>query len=431
MPELEVLPAVISQGTSQEVTGEKKGALHKIKRTAQVTVALAEITPLNEAMRLAAFGAGELYSHSPAMGALTFGLSTLAIEGSAAVATASLMNTETNRRVNDFLKEKLEKLGYTSDRQMTRYSKTVGAFLGGSVVGMALEQFDDPDRTVEQNRRFGLLTASWLAGVCAVGGAMGSEGIDLVAHNPVVSASLAGSVAVAAAGRKVKAALSRRHKVTELIAESQPSVWLDHDKHGFEYGLIRDASHLEKAATLEQQVWDEKDYGNLEVEGYGPHITISRTFAAFKGEDCIGMTRMFRANEEIVPPFLEDEMPYEDEAERQKFTDLAREGLVEELGTVAVAPEHRGKRVNLRLWRMAYRDARARGVKYWGIIMEPERVERMNKYQGFTFKQLGETIDYQGGECAAHIMNLEEVDESMRAKHPLNHYWFTKLSTRP
>jgi hypothetical protein len=104
--------------------------------------------------------------------------------------------------------------------------------------------------------------------------------------------------------------------------------------------------------------------------------------------------------------------------------DEARVGDIEELGTAAVATELRGQGVNLRLWRLAYRDARARGIKKWGIIMEPERVEKMNKNHGFTFRQLGDPIPYQGGDCAAFIMDLDEVDKTMKKKHPLTHFWF-------
>jgi lauroyl/myristoyl acyltransferase len=87
--------------------------------------------------------------------------------------------------------------------------------------------------------------------------------------------------------------------------------------------------------------------------------------------------------------------------------------------------------VNVRLWRLAYRDAVDRDIKQWGIIMEPERVERMNKGHGFTFEQLGEVKkDYQGGDCAAFVMNLDEVASQMRRKKPIQYFWFTRKSLR-
>lgn len=83
------------------------------------------------------------------------------------------------------------------------------------------------------------------------------------------------------------------------------------------------------------------------------------------------------------------------------------------------------------MWRLAYRDARLRGAKQWGIIMEPERVERMNEHFGFTFKQLGPAVDYQGGDCAAFVMDLEEVDQQMRENMPELHDWFVNQPLTP
>ena len=63
-------------------------------------------------------------------------------------------------------------------------------------------------------------------------------------------------------------------------------------------------------------------------------------------------------------------------------------------------------------------------MKEWGIIMEPARVDKMNRDFGFTFRRFGPTIDYQGGECAAHVMDLQEVDDNMRTKFPDIYNWF-------
>ena len=48
----------------------------------------------------------------------------------------------------------------------------------------------------------------------------------------------------------------------------------------------------------------------------------------------------------------------------------------------------------------------------------------MNTLYGFTFRQLGPAISYQGGECAPHIMDLEEVDHAMSEKFPDLYEWF-------
>ena len=48
----------------------------------------------------------------------------------------------------------------------------------------------------------------------------------------------------------------------------------------------------------------------------------------------------------------------------------------------------------------------------------------MNKHYGFTFRQLGPETDYQGGKCAAHIMDLQEVNDNMSRKFPDIYNWF-------
>jgi hypothetical protein len=48
----------------------------------------------------------------------------------------------------------------------------------------------------------------------------------------------------------------------------------------------------------------------------------------------------------------------------------------------------------------------------------------MNQQHGFTFRQLTEAIPYQGGDCAAFIMDLDDAEQAMKKKHPLTHFWF-------
>lgn len=219
----EGLPAVVDTAEQLAAATEERGrllrTLHAAKRSGQVAIALAELSPVNEAIRLSAFAAGETMSHNPAVGALTFGLSTLAVEGSAAVASASLFNTETSRRFNDFLKTKMKKLGYSEDKKLSRYSKVAGTFLGGSVVGMALENFDDADRTTKENVRFGLITSAWLAGACAVQGALMAEGVDASLDHPVTAGAIVGSAGAVAAGRYAWRKIKRNRSKTDDSVE--------------------------------------------------------------------------------------------------------------------------------------------------------------------------------------------------------------------
>jgi hypothetical protein len=181
-----------------------------------------------------------------------------------------------------------------------------------------------------------------------------------------------------------------------------------------------DTEPVREALELEQNVWDEKKYGSL--EDYKKYLAQSRIFAAFEGGKVIGVNRLFAGSPE-VPPFI-DTMQIDDAALRQDLVERGRQHKVEEFGTVAVDKQHRGGRVFLDLCRISYRDATERGIETWGIIVEPERVEQMNRLMAFTFKQIGPTEDYQGGLCAPHIMDFEEVRHSMSSTKPELYDWF-------
>lgn len=189
----------------------------------------------------------------------------------------------------------------------------------------------------------------------------------------------------------------------------------------FEARLVTGRNEIEKALALEQRVWDEMDYGDL--EDYKKYLPQSRIFAAFDDEKCVGMNRLFAGLPEI-PPFLEN-MPIDDPNLKHRLIEAGTSLKVEEYGTVAVVKELRGNsRIFLDLCRLAYRDASERGIETWGIVMEPPRVQQMNRLLGFTFKQIGPAVDYQGGDCAAHIMEFDEVRAHMSTTKPQLYDWF-------
>jgi len=184
--------------------------------------------------------------------------------------------------------------------------------------------------------------------------------------------------------------------------------------------FVTDASSVALAAALEESVWQQKNYPGL--QSYAKYRPQSRIFAAFGGNECLGITRMFGGSPR-TPPFLE-EMAFYDAATRARLLSGCACGVVEELGTTAVAEGARAHQTSIAMWRAAFRDAVGRGVLEWGIIMEPERVGVINKRYGFPFRQLGPAIDYQGGMCAAHLMSFEDIHISMRAKRPDYYHWF-------
>ena len=187
------------------------------------------------------------------------------------------------------------------------------------------------------------------------------------------------------------------------------------------FELTTDPVKLEVARQFEQQIWLEEGYGSLDT--YATHIDHSITFTMFdKDNQCKGIARLFQGKEE-TPPFL-TEMPFYSEDERSELLKLSKNGDIEELGTIAVSKELRNGLIFENLARLAYRYSYSKGMKYWGIIMEPERVEKMNRNYGFTFRQLGPQIDYQGGDCAAFIMDLQEVNDNMSVTFPEIYNWF-------
>jgi hypothetical protein len=195
----------------------------------------------------------------------------------------------------------------------------------------------------------------------------------------------------------------------------------------FDVRFIESGEDADKALELEKEVWREKNYGDLtEYEKYLPQ---SRIFAAFEDGKAVGMNRLFAGAPE-TPPFLES-MPIDDAELKKRLIEGGKSLKVEEYGTVAVDKAVRGGRIFMDLCRLAYRDASARGIETWGIIMEPERVQSMNRLMGFTFEQIGQAVDYQGGDCAAHIMHLDDVRQSMQAAKPELYDWFVNQPLKP
>ncbi len=421
-------------GDINEPTSEapKTSLIQRVKTAIAGVVLAAEISPLNESIRIGAYTAGDIASnHNPVVGALTFGASTLLIEGAAALATGRLLSTNladklATGKVAVGTRKVINMLGYRADGRISPVSKAVAAFLGGSVVYMGVEKFDNPVISEEELKKKGLVTAGTLAGACAVLGAVAADtnALEAVISNPTVSAVTLGVPVSYALGKKVFRKLTGR----EVAGQS---VWRDTDDHGNKYSLVSDSVKLDELAVLEQKIWDEKDYGNLKALGYGKYIYRSRTFGAFdKDGTPIAVNRQFIGDADILPPAL-TEREFYDDAERQRCIKLAREGLLEEVGTVAVEKNWRGKDLTSKLWRLAYRDAVERGVNHWAIIMEPERVAALNTKHGFDFMQAGPASDYQGGDCAVHVMDLTKASKKIMREHPLDWFWFKKAPLRP
>jgi len=169
-----------------------------VKRTGQSAVALAALSPLNEVVRLSAYGATEALTRNSVASGVVLGLSTFAIEGAAGLAAADLYDTGTGQKLSQAIRKRSKHIDEPIDVESSSARtalKTFWTFLGGSVVGMTLEQRDNPNRTKEQNQRYSVFTATWQGGALAVIGFMGSEFVNTTLENPEKGAIVAGSLA--------------------------------------------------------------------------------------------------------------------------------------------------------------------------------------------------------------------------------------------
>ncbi|HVA10935.1 MAG TPA: hypothetical protein VNG32_02090, partial [Candidatus Dormibacteraeota bacterium] len=262
-PELSRLsPEEAGEGKFKKLLSVTRNIGHLATRGSQTALVLLQVSPANEVVRFGAFGAGEAMTHSPVMGALTYGLSTLGVEVAGTLAGAPLLDTGPSERITNFLNRKLSRVTADRESEQREYSRTTKlstAFIGGTVPAMALEKLEDPTRTPEHNRRFGLWTSAWLAGACAVQGAAMSEGIDLASNNTKLAAGAAGVAAAGAAGGWLKRRLRKNNEAAEYgLYESLLSE--NTKKYAQQQGLDQEefASALKDSETARAVVSDGK-----------------------------------------------------------------------------------------------------------------------------------------------------------------------------
>lgn len=187
-------------------------------------LAAAELSPINEMLRLGAFGIGEGFSRSPIAGAISYGLSTFIVESAGALSAASLFDTKESKATFEWLNKKLKKMNITENDVFSLKAKALIAMMGGSVVSMAIGERENPQMTLEENRKYGLRISALLAGACALQGALMSTGIDIGIKHPEDALGLGfGMVGLYAAGKATKNKMKSR-RITEdyssLISEN-------------------------------------------------------------------------------------------------------------------------------------------------------------------------------------------------------------------
>lgn len=155
---------------------EKLSQWQKMKYAGQIGILGAVVLPINEAARLTPTLAAYALTGNSIVSAAVLGVSTLAVEGIGARSTASLIDTRYGGKVFDWLSVKTEKV--LKGRKMSAPVEALVGYFGGSAVVLAAKQAEDPSRTLEQNRKHGDLTSSWLSAVVALQWAAGGNAIQ-------------------------------------------------------------------------------------------------------------------------------------------------------------------------------------------------------------------------------------------------------------
>lgn len=154
------------------------------------TTLAAEISPLNEAVRLAAFGVALKYG-DPVSAALVAGTTTMALEGAAAVVTADMLDTNGGRKSIAAVNQKLEKIGADKVLKTGFFAEAALSLTGGSAVVTLAKHRQNPTRTRKQNRFYGMNSAAGISAVTTGQAFLLGEGINNIPTNQLVLGAIA------------------------------------------------------------------------------------------------------------------------------------------------------------------------------------------------------------------------------------------------
>ncbi|HEX8182650.1 MAG TPA: hypothetical protein VF575_03545 [Candidatus Saccharimonadales bacterium] len=154
------------------------------------SILIAEITPLNEAMRLAAFGAALKYGDS-ASAAVIAGASTFAIEGAAAITTADVLDTKSGGGIIDKVNARFRNMTGNKIPKTGLMAESVLALTGGSAVVTLAKHVQDPHRSRWLNRKYGLTSAAGISVVTTGQAILAAEGIQHISTTELAAGALA------------------------------------------------------------------------------------------------------------------------------------------------------------------------------------------------------------------------------------------------
>ncbi len=202
--------SAISVTTSSNWAESPSGAV------AAGAIVAAELTPLNETLRFAAFAGTLAATKDPILASAAIAGTSLLLEGGAAISTADLLATRRGASAVDKINEKVDGLGVGRILKSNLPTEFALANLGGSAIATAYKHRQDPERTRQQNRRYGVKMAAGLAAINAAGGYMVAEGIS---HPNPLSISI-GAVAVGGVVGSIKWARNRIKQQSSEVRQS-------------------------------------------------------------------------------------------------------------------------------------------------------------------------------------------------------------------
>lgn len=137
----------------------------------------AEVSPINEALRFGALGIALKVTGDPVLAAGAMAGTTLLVEGVAGVAAADLLATRNASKAVDKVHGWLGRKSHGAVPETNLVTELGIANFTGSAIMTGLKHAQDPTRTREENRKYGITMASYMAGFSGVLGYLTAEGI--------------------------------------------------------------------------------------------------------------------------------------------------------------------------------------------------------------------------------------------------------------
>lgn len=206
------MPSELVQAMSTQQNTHERSRRESVAIAAQRGILAVEIPPfVNGPVRYGTFLAVLAATQNVPLSAGVLATTTFALEGGAGVAMAHVLDRDDSvivEKVGTFLDKFLKEGANISPIAEVG----IANYLGTPAVLMA-KQKANPERTLELNRRHGLLTGAWLAGACAVQGVLIGEGVTDPTNPKVVLPAIGILAATSITYNRIKNRIHKRDKV--------------------------------------------------------------------------------------------------------------------------------------------------------------------------------------------------------------------------